>query len=79
MTDNNASRVTYEQFLDFVIPRTKKRITQKLVKKIKQQEIPLIGGKLEPASYEGVCVLAKLLECEIQVLKKIQRRLLKYA
>lgn len=65
MTDNNASRVTYEQFLDFIIPRTKKKITQKLVNKIKQTEVPLVQGRMPPASYDGVCVLAKLFECEI--------------
>lgn len=34
---------------------------------------------MPPASYDGICVLAKLFECEIQVLKKIQRQLLKYS
>ena len=45
MTDNNQSFVTYEQFLDFIIPRTKKTITRRLLSKIKQMQAPLRGGK----------------------------------
>lgn len=36
MTDNNSTSVSYEQFLNFVIPRTKKKITKTLVNKIRQ-------------------------------------------
>ena len=36
MTDNNQSVVSYEQFLDFIIPRTKKKITRRLINKIRQ-------------------------------------------
>ena len=73
MTDNNSSRVTYEQFLDFIIPRTKKKITQKLVNKIKQSDAALKNGRHQQVHYDGICVLGKLFECEIQVMKKIQR------
>ena len=38
MTDNNQSVVSYEQFLDFIIPRTKKKITRRLISKIKQTQ-----------------------------------------
>ena len=41
MTDNNQSVVSYEQFLDFVIPRTKKKITKGLINKIKQTSLAL--------------------------------------
>ena len=36
MTDNNHSQISYEAFLDFIIPKTKKKITQKLLVKIRQ-------------------------------------------
>jgi len=34
MTDHSSTKVSYEQFLDFTLPKTKKKITQKLVNKI---------------------------------------------
>lgn len=73
MTDNNKSVVSYEQFLDFIIPRTKKKITRRLINKIKQTQMPLNNGKLKKSGYDAVCSLAKLFECEVQVMKKIQR------
>ena len=73
MTDNNQNCITYEQFLDFIIPRTKKKITKKLILKIKQSVEPLVNGKTRKSNYDAVCSLAKLFECEIQVMKKIQR------
>lgn len=78
MTDNNQSVITYEQFLDFIIPRTKKKITRRLIGKIKQMHEPLQNGKLRKSGYDAVCSLAKLFECEIQVMKKIQRQIAKF-
>ena len=65
MTDNNQSVISYEQFLDFIIPRTKKKITKKLILKIKQNNEPLVNGKTKRSKYDAVCSLAKLFECEI--------------
>lgn len=65
MTDNNSTKVTYEQYLDFIIPRTKKKITQTLVNKIKQVDLPLKNGKNSKVNYDAICVLGKLFECEI--------------
>lgn len=65
MTDNNSTKVSYEQYLDFIIPRTKKRITQSLVNKIRQTEPVLNKGRNESVNYDAVCVLGKLFECEI--------------
>lgn len=78
MTDNNQSVVTYEQFLDFIIPRTKKKITKTLVDKIKQTRLALDHGQVAKCKYNAVCTLAKLFECEIQVMKKIQKQIVKY-
>jgi hypothetical protein len=44
MTDNNQSMVSYEQFLDFIMPRTKKKITKTIIAKIKQTRIALENG-----------------------------------
>lgn len=44
MTDNNHSVVSYEQFLDFIIPRTKKKISKALINKIKQTSKALHNG-----------------------------------
>ena len=71
MTDNNQSVVSYEQFLDFIIPRTKKKITKVLINKIRQTNNPLQNGITKKCKYSSVCTLAKLFECEIQVMKKI--------
>lgn len=65
MTDNNHSMVSYEQFLDFIIPKTKKKITKSLVNKIKQTKLVLDHGKITKCKYNAVCTLAKLFECEI--------------
>jgi len=65
MTDNNKSVVSYEQFLDFIIPRTKKKITRRLISKIKQTQMPLNQGKLKKSGYDAVCSIAKLFECEV--------------
>ena len=70
--------VSYEQFLDFIIPRTKKKITRRLIGKIKQIHQPLNQGKMKKSGYDAVCSLAKLFECEIQVMKKIQRQIAKF-
>lgn len=78
MTDNNQSCINYEQFLDFIIPRTKKKITKSLIVKIRQHTEPLVNGKIRKSNYDAVCSLAKLFECEIQVMKKIQRQIVKY-
>jgi len=56
--------------LDFILPRSKKP-SLKLIAKIKQKEIPLIGGRYAKCSYDAMCALGKLFECEIQVMKKI--------
>lgn len=73
MTDNNCSVVSYEQFLDFIIPRTKKKISKTLINKIKQTNKALENGQVAKCKYNAICTLAKLFECEIQVMKKIQK------
>ena len=78
MTDNNQTVVSYEQFLDFILPRTKKKITRGLLAKIKQVQHPLRNGKGPKSGYDAICSLAKLFECEIQVMKKIQRQIAKF-
>lgn len=66
MSDNNQNMISYEQFLDFIIPRTKKRITKRMITKIKQTQQPLgKDGKVKKSNYDAVCSLAKLFECEI--------------
>jgi len=57
--------------LDFIIPKTKKKITPKLLRKIRQTNEALINGKSRKTKYDAVCSLAKLFECEVGVMKKI--------
>ena len=63
MSDTNQTSTSYEQFLDFVIPRTKKRITKKLILKIKQQP-PQVSEHMK-CNYDAICSLARLFECEV--------------
>jgi Ca2+-binding EF-hand superfamily protein len=77
MVDNNHSEVSYEQFLEFILPRTKK-MTKGLVNKIRQTKLVLDRGKLAKCKYNAVCTLAKLFECEVQVMKQIQKLIAKY-
>ena len=66
------------QFLDFIIPKTKKRITKKLLTKISKVQEPLVRGKAQKVKYDAVCSLAKLFECEVQVMKKIQKQIVRF-
>ena len=70
MTDNNVKEVTYEQFLNFVLPRGAK-ITNKFIPKIRQKEIPLQDGRQKPCNYDAICALGRLFEQEIMVLKQV--------
>jgi len=67
MSDTNQTSTSYEQFLDFVIPRTKKRITKKLILKIKQQppQVTSILSEHFKCRYDAICSLARLFECEV--------------
>lgn len=65
MTDNSKTNVSYEQFLNFIIPRTKKSITPALISKIKQTDIPLENGRPAKCNYDAICALGKLFECEV--------------
>ena len=79
MTDNNSTSASYEQFLNFVIPRTKKKITKQLVSKIRQIDQPIQESQSNKYDYDAVCAVAKLLECEISLLRKIQRQIQKFS
>jgi hypothetical protein len=78
MSDTHKTEVSYEQFLDFVIPRTKKKITKRLITKIKQQPMELCNNPQYKCKYDSVCTLAKLFECEIQIMKKIQKQVARF-
>lgn len=71
LTNNSSTSASYEQYLNFVIPRTKKKITKKLISKIRQTEQPICNSNSNRFDYDAVCALAKLFECEISLLKKI--------
>lgn len=49
-----------------------------MVNKIRQVRKPLANGQVAKCKYNAVCTLAKLFECEIQVMKKIQRQITKF-
>lgn len=57
--------------MEFIVPKTKKKITQSFVDKIKQ-------GDSKTTSYNAVLGLAKLFESEIEMMAKIKKQLLKF-
>jgi hypothetical protein len=59
--------LTYEAFINFILPRSKKGLSSRLIKVTKQSD-----PKYHPVcSYEVICTFAKLLEIEIQMKNKI--------
>lgn len=71
MTDNNSTSVCYEQFLEFIVPRSKKKITSQYVSKMKQSQSTA-------TSYDSMLGFAKLCECEIDMMLKVQKKLAKF-
>jgi len=62
--------------LNFIIPKTKKSITPLLIRKIKQDAPD--NEKPAKCNYDAICALGKLFECEVQIMKKIQRQISKF-
>ena len=67
INDENQKSIPYESFIDFVLPQSGKKITARLLKKIKRKE----PHEIKKCSYEMVCTLAKLFECEIAIKRKV--------
>ena len=53
--------VPYESFIDFIIPQSSKKVTTRLLKKIKRKEV----HDIKKVGYDIYCILGKLFECEI--------------
>jgi hypothetical protein len=62
------------RFIDFIIPQSKKKVSTRLLKKIKRKDL----HEIKKCTYDIMCTLAKLLECEIQIKKKVQRQIQKF-
>ena len=69
--EKNQKAIPYEAFIDFLIPQTNKKVSTRLLKKIKRKDI----YDIKQSSYDIYCALAKLLECEVQIKKKVQRQI----
>lgn len=67
INNQNMKVIPYEQFIDFVIPQSSKKVSNKLLKKVKRKDLEYINRP----GYDIFCTLAKLLECEIEIKKKI--------
>jgi hypothetical protein len=63
----NKKTVPYEQFLDFILPQSSKKVSGRLLKKIKRKET----HSIKKQAYEIYCTFAKLLEVEIEIKKKV--------
>lgn len=69
INQENKKAVPFEQFIDFVIPQSNKKISTRLLNKIKRKDV----GYIKKQGYDIFCTLAKLLECEVEIKKKVQR------
>jgi hypothetical protein len=72
--ENNMKAIPYESFIDFIIPQSKKKVSTRLLKKIKRKEV----YEIKKCGYDVMCTLAKLFECEIEIKRKIQRQIQKF-
>ena len=61
INQENLQAIPYESFIDFIIPHTNKKVTTRLLKKIRRKDIQ----DIKRCSYDIFCTFAKLLECEI--------------
>ena len=62
------------RIIDFVIPQHRKKITGKLLNKIKKKDV----YDLKKPSLEIMCSFAKLVECEIIIKRRIVRLIQKF-
>jgi hypothetical protein len=53
--------------IDFVIPQSNKKVSTKLLNKIKKKDV----HDINKCPYEVMCLFAKLTECEILIKRKI--------
>jgi hypothetical protein len=66
MIDNSFS------FIMSILPKTKKKFSSQLVKKLKQTQYT------EPCSYECICTIAKMWEKEVEIMRLIQRQVSRF-
>ncbi|CDW87998.1 ras-related protein rab-4b-like [Stylonychia lemnae] len=71
-TQNN-KKLLYEDFLSFILPRTKKKFSRSILRKVKKHE------KLtQKKSYDSICSIGRLLEKEIEILRLISQSIKRY-
>lgn len=59
------------RLIDFIIPQSNKKVSTRLLRKIKRKDI----HEIKKCPYEIMCIFAKLLEVEITIKRKIQRQI----
>jgi len=69
INQENLKAIPYESFIDFIIPHSSKKVTTRLLKKIRRKDM----HDIKKCPYDIFCTFAKLLECEITIKKKVQR------
>ena len=67
INQENLRAIPYERFIDFIIPQSNKKVTTRLLRKIKRKEL---YGIRKPG-YDIMCTFAKLLECEITIKRRV--------
>ena len=74
INQENKKVVLYEQFLDFILPHGSKKVSGRLLRKVKRKE----KWDIKKQPYEVFCTFAKLVEVEIEIKKKVQRQIQKF-
>eukprot|EP00347_Sterkiella_histriomuscorum_P020366 403338084 len=69
----NSGTVQYEDFLSFILPRTKKKFSKNILKKVRKHLNPS-----SQKSYDAICSIGRLFEKEVEILRLIQAQIKKY-
>jgi len=63
----------YFRFLTFILPKTKKKFSRSILRKVKRHE--KVSSK---KSYDSICSIGRLLEKEIEILRLLSQSIKKY-
>jgi hypothetical protein len=77
MDKHSQGAVAYEEFLDFILPRTKKRFSQAFVKKVTKKRCAAAdisaGMSRFDVSYDAICSLCRLFEKEVELFRMVSK------
>ena len=63
------------RFLDFILPRTKKRFSHAFVRKVTKRACPKAHEEISrfDVSYDAICSLCRLLEKEVELFRMVSK------